>query len=309
MIFMSDEPKIAVLVPCYNEAQTVAKVVDDFRAQLPGATVYVFDNCSTDGTGEVARRRGAVVIKEPRQGKGYVVEAMFSRVEADFYVMVDGDDTYPADRVGDLLAPVMAGEADMAIGARLATHRDESFRAFHVVGNNLVRGLINWIFRARLTDILSGYRAFGRNVVRRIPVASSGFEVETELTIQMLYYNLRLVEVQVPYGTRPPGSESKLRTFSDGFRVLWKLFSLFRSFKPLTFFGGVGAVFFLAGVLAGIPPICDYVRLGKVPHFPLAILATGLMLLAAGNVFLGLLLHAINWRLKEMHNVLVRPGR
>ena len=309
MIFMSDEPKIAVLVPCYNEAQTVAKVVDDFRARLPQATVYVFDNCSTDGTGEVARRHGAVVITEPRQGKGYVVEAMFARVEADFYVMVDGDDTYPADKVHDLLAPVMAGEADMAVGARLATHRDESFRAFHVAGNNLVRGLINWIFRAKLTDILSGYRAFGRNVVRRIPVVSSGFEVETELTIQMLYYNLRLVEVQVPYGARPAGSESKLRTFSDGFRVLWKLFSLFRSFKPLTFFGGVGGLFFLAGVLAGIPPIRDYVRLGKVPHFPLAILATGLMLLAAGSVFLGLLLHAINWRLKEMHNVLVRPNR
>ncbi len=305
---MNSGPRIAVLVPCHNEEATVGKVVRDFRAALPNAGIYVFDNCCTDATARLAAEAGATVLKEPRKGKGFVVEGMFDRIDADYYVMVDGDDTYPAEKAPELLAPVMGGEADMAVGARLASYGDKSFRPLHVWGNGLVRGLINRIFKARLTDIMSGYRAFNRSVVRRVPVVSAGFEVETELTIQMLYYRLKIVEVQTPYRGRPEGSQSKLHTFSDGLRVLWKIFSLFRAFKPLTFFGSVGIILFLLALAAGIPPVIDYVTHPehKVAHFPLAILATGLMILSAGSVFLGVLLHAINWRFKELHNVMVR---
>jgi glycosyltransferase involved in cell wall biosynthesis len=303
---MDNGPKIAVLIPCHNEEATIARVVDDFRAQLPEAAIYVFDNCCTDGTARIAAAHGAAVLKEPRKGKGYVVEAMLDRVDADYYVMVDGDDTYEAGAVNALLAPVMAGDADMAVGTRLASHDDQSFRALHVAGNNLVRGLINKIFNAKLTDIMSGYRAFNRRVALRLPVVSSGFEVETEMTIGMLYYRLRIVEVQAPYRGRPPGSQSKLNTFGDGFRVLWKIFNLFRSFKPLTFFGGAGLVFLLLGLLAGVNPVRDYITTGLVPHYPSAILATGLVILSAICAFMGILLHAINWRFKELHNVMVR---
>jgi glycosyltransferase involved in cell wall biosynthesis len=299
-------PRIAVLIPCYNEERTVGKVIRDFRAQLPGAAIYVFDNCCTDRTVEVAIDAGARVISEPRQGKGFVVECMFDRIDADFFVMVDGDDTYPAERVHALLAPAMAGEADMVVGARLAEFTATSFRPLHVFGNGLVRALINRIFRTRLTDILSGYRAYNARVVRRLPVVSKGFEVETELTVQMLYHRLKIAEVQVPYRERPAGSFSKLSTFRDGFRVLWKIFSLFRSFKPLAFFGALALVLSTAAVAAGLGPIEDYVEHRYVYRVPLAILATGLVLLAAGCAFLGVLLHAMNWRFMELHSVVTR---
>lgn len=303
---MADKPSIAVLIPCHNEAAAIGKVVDDFRAQLPDAAIYVFDNCCTDDTAKIAARHGAIVVREPRKGKGYVIERMLDQVAADFYVMVDGDDTYPADRVHQLLKPVLEGDADMIVAARLTEYDDRSFRPLHVAGNNLVRGLINWIFNSKLTDILSGYRAFNRRVVNRVPIVSAGFEVETELTIQMMYYALHVEEVQVPYRGRPAGSSSKLNTFRDGARILWKLFSLARSFKPLTFFGLIGILLFLLGLGAGIAPIHDFVTTGKVPHFPSAILATGLMLLSAGSFFLGVILHAVNWRFKELHNIMAR---
>ncbi len=310
---MEDHPQIAVLIPCHNEQATIGKVIDDFRAALPQAVIYVFDNCCTDDTAGIATAHGAVVIKEPRPGKGNVVEAMFDKVDADFFVMVDGDDTYPAEAVHRLLAPVINGDADMVVGARTAGRKtgdseisNAAFRPLHVAGNNLVRGLINWIFSARLTDILSGYRAFNRNVVRRIPVVSSGFEVETELTIQMLYNRLTIVETPVDYRARPPGSVSKLSTVRDGLRVLWKLFNLSRAFKPLTFFGSMGLLLFFCGILAGIPPILGFIQTNRVERLPLAILATGLMLLSAGSIFMGILLHAINWRFKELHNVMIR---
>jgi glycosyltransferase involved in cell wall biosynthesis len=305
---MANEPTIAVLLPCYNEEATIGRVVDDFRRELPEATIYVFDNNSSDATARVAADHGAAVIHEPRQGKGYVIERMFAEVIADIYVMTDGDDTYPADSVHELIEPVRKGRADMAVGARLSEYEDTSFRPLHVAGNGLVRGLINRIFRTNLTDILSGYRVFNRRVVERIPIVSSGFEVETELTVHMLYYKLTITEVQVPYRGRPAGSQSKLRTFRDGFRVLWKLFNLARAFKPLTFFGLLGIVLFVLGLAAGLPPIIGYVESGyrEVRRFPLAILATGLMILSAGSVFLGIILHSMNWRFKELHNVLVR---
>ena len=306
-----DKPDIAVVIPCHNEEITIGKVVDDFRRELPDARVVVFDNCSTDATGEIAAEHGAEVIPEPRLGKGYVIESMFDRVDADAYVMVDGDDTYPPDKVHELLAPVLSGQADMTVGARLDSATKATFRPLHVSGNNLVRRLVNWIGHARLSDIMSGYRAFSRHVVGHLPVVSAGFEVETEMTIQMLYYRMKIVEVPVEYRPRPAGSSSKLRTFRDGFRVLWKIFTLFRGFKPLTFFGALGLVLFAAGLLAGMVPVHDYMANpgGFVEHVPLAILATGLMILASGSVFLGILLHAFNWRLREMHNVLTRQKR
>ncbi len=303
---MTAPPHIAVLLPCRNEAATIGTVVDDFRAALPEAEVYVFDNRSTDDTAAVAAEHGARVIPEPREGKGHVVAAMLDRVEAEYYVMADGDDTYPADKARELLAPVRAGRADMVVGARRPAEGEHAFPRLHVGGNRLVRGLINRLFRAELTDILSGYRAFNARVARTVPIVSSGFEVETELTIQTLYYRLVIEEVPVPYRPRPAGSRSKLRTLPDGARVLWKIFSLLRSVKPLTFFGSVGLVLLVLGLLAGIAPIHDYVTTGKVPHFPRAILATGLVILAALSAFLGVLLHQVNWRFKELHNVVVR---
>jgi glycosyltransferase involved in cell wall biosynthesis len=299
---------IAVLIPCHDEEATIGKVIDDFRAQLPAAALYVFDNNSTDRSAEIARSRGATVIREPRQGKGFVVEAMLEKVQADFYVIVDGDDTYPAEQVGRLLEPVTSGSADMVVGARRAQSTPEAFRPLHVMGNHLICRLINRVFHARLTDILSGYRAFNRRFARTVPVVSSGFEIETELTVQALYHRLSVVEVPVPYRPRPVGSRSKLRTFHDGARVLWKLFSLFRALKPLTFFGGIALIFLAAGILAGIPPVTDYFTAPEhyVRHVPLAILATGLVMLSASFGLLGLLLHAINWRFKELHSVLTR---
>jgi glycosyltransferase involved in cell wall biosynthesis len=302
------EPKIAVLIPCYNEEQTIGKVIEQFRKELPWAEIYVFDNCSTDSSAEIAARQGAVVIFEPRKGKGYVVEKMFDSIDADIFVMVDGDDTYPAQMVHQLIEPLRSGKADMVVGARLAEYADRSFKPLHVFGNNLVRGLVNWVFKANLTDIMSGYRAFGRRVTGLIPVVSAGFEVETELSIQMLYYQMKILEVPVPYRPRPQGSVSKLNTFRDGFKVLWKIFSLFRAFKPLTFFGSIGIVLFIAGVLAGLSPIQDYIYdpAHYVRHIPMAILATGLIIISVGCMFLGILLHAINWRFRELHNVLTR---
>ena len=225
------EVNIAVLIPCYNEEATIGKVIDDFRSQLPKAAIFVFDNCSSDSTASIAKEHGASVIREPRQGKGFVVELMFHCLDAEIYVMVDGDDTYPAQEVHKLIEPVVRGEADMAVGARLCSYTKKSFRSLHVYGNKLVRSLVNWVGDANLTDIMSGYRVFNRRVVQNIPVVSAGFEVETEITIQMLYYRMKIIEIQVPYKARPVGSESKLRTFRDGLWVLWKIFSLFRSFK------------------------------------------------------------------------------
>lgn len=305
---MNPVPRIAVLIPCYNEQATIAKVVDEFRASLPQAGVYVFDNCCTDNTAAIAAEHGAIVIRESRQGKGFVIDSMLDRVDAEYFIMVDGDDTYPAEMAPQLLAPVLAGEADMTVGTRLAQHDQTSFRPLHVMGNGLVRGLINSIFGAELTDIMSGYRAFNRRVVQRVPVVSAGFEVETELTVQMLYYRLRIVEVPVPYRGRPEGSFSKLNTFRDGARVLWKIFSLFRAFKPLTFFGSVGIILLMLGMLSGAAPVMDYLQNPnhEVTHVPRAILATGFVLLSALSILLGVLLHAINWRFMELHNVVTR---
>ncbi len=304
-----DRPRdIAVLIPCHNEQQTIGKVIDDFRAQLPAARIVVFDNCCTDETARVAREHGAEVVAVGRLGKGHVVEAMFEHADADICVMVDGDDTYPAEQVGDLIAPVAAGEADMAVGARRAAEGG-AFRPLHRAGNRLVCRLVNAVSGSRLSDILSGYRALSRRVLDRVPVVSSGFEIETEMTIQTLYHRMRIVEVEVAYRPRPEGSRSKLRTLRDGTRVVWKIFSLLRSFKPLTFFGSLALVLLVAAGLCLAGPVAQYVGPGRVESLASAVIGMGLLILSGGCVFLGVLLHAMNWRLLEMHSVLTRRRR
>lgn len=305
---LRDLASIAVLIPCHNEEMTIAKVISDFRAELPNADIVVFDNCSTDRTSAIARAHGARVIREPRKGKGFAVERMLCEITAPWMIMVDGDDTYPAREVEKLLTPLLAGDADMVVGARLRLRDDGAFRPLHVFGNKVVRNLVNWLGSADLTDIMSGYRAMNRRVAERLPVTSHGFEVETDLTVQALYYGLKIIEVPVQYGVRPPGSVSKLRTFGDGSRVLWRIFNLFRSFRPLAFFSGIAALLFVGGLLAGTPPLVEY--LTRPDHFitrvPLAILATGLMLMSAGTLLTGVILHSINSQLRDLHNLLVR---
>ncbi len=299
---MSD--RIAVVIPCYNEEPTIAKVVADFRRQLPEADIYVFDNLSTDRTAEIAAEAGAQVHRVKLQGKGQVVARMMELVPADIHVMVDGDDTYPADCVRQLIQPLLDDQADMVVGTRLQEFSGEAFRPLHVFGNRLVRGLINTIFRCGLTDIMSGYRAYTAELARNVPVTSVGFEVETELTLQTLYYGFVIKEVQVPYRERPEGSVSKLRTFRDGFRVLWTIFNVFRSVKPLTFFGIVAIIQLLLGFLCGLPAIVQYIDHGTVESFPLLFVGVGLVVLSFLSASVGVLLHAMNVRLKEITSLM-----
>ncbi|RFC43539.1 MAG: Glycosyltransferase involved in cell wall bisynthesis, partial [Verrucomicrobia bacterium] len=248
----SSSPRIAITIPCYQEEKTIGQVVTDFKAQLPDAAIYVFDNNCTDRTAEFARAAGATVIREKKQGKGYVVATLFEVVDADIIVMIDGDGTYDATAVHRLLAPVLAGDADMVVAARLEQYTDKSFRKFHVAGNQMVCGIINKIFGANISDIFSGYRAFTRECAQAIPITSRGFDVETELTVQSLYRGMVIKEIEAPYGERPAGSFSKLRTLPDGMRVLLRLFLLLRAYKPLSLFGTLFIVLFLVAVGTGI---------------------------------------------------------
>jgi len=299
-------PRIAILIPCYNEARTIAKVVGDFRREIPEATVYVFDNNSTDRTGDIARSVGAVVIREKKQGKGHVVAAMLEQVDADYYVMVDGDDTYPAERVRDLLRPVMSGEADMAIGRRETANQADAYRRFHVLGNWLVRTMINLIFRSKLTDIMSGYRTFSRSTALHLPVIAYGFDIETEMTIQCLYRKWIIREVPVAYRGRPSGSASKLKTFHDGLRVIFKILSLFRSYKPLTFFGGLAILLFVAACGCG-----GTVFWGTLPHestlrMSLIVMAAAFMAMSLIAASIGVIVQLINFRFLELDSLLRR---
>jgi len=287
--------KIAVLIPCYNEALTIAKVIGDFRRELPDAAIYVFDNNSTDATAEIARQSGAVVINEPRQGKGNVVRSMFRKIEADLYVMIDGDDTYPAGFVHRLLEPVRSGEADMCVGDRHSngTYRQENKRPFHDFGNQLVKRCINTLFNAKLHDIMSGYRVFSRRFVKNMAVNSSGFEIETEMTLHCLDKRFDLVEIPIDYRDRPEGSFSKLNTFSDGIKILKTIFWIFKDYKPLAFFSAVSLLFFILGLLAGIPVVVEFIKTAYVAKVPSAILAIGLMVISVLSLFSGFLLDTV----------------
>lgn len=286
---------VAVLIPCYNEAVTIGKVVDDFRRVLPEATVYVYDNNSSDGTASIAAEHGAVVRAERRQGKGNVVRQMFREIDADYYIMVDGDDTYPAEAAPRLLEPLMNDTADMTVGDRLSngTYGEENDRAFHGFGNNLVRWLIKVIYGYAFDDVMTGYRAFNRIFVKTMPVLSEGFQIETELSIHAVDKRFRIVDVPIDYRDRPEGSYSKLSTFGDGAKVLRAIASLFKDHKPMAFFGWLALILIVLGLIAGIPVIAEYFQTGLVPRFPTAILAIALVICGALSFTAGIILDTV----------------
>lgn len=260
---------IAVLIPCYNEAKTIAKVVRDYRAALPEADIYVYDNNSTDHTDDVAREAGAIVRYEYRQGKGNVIRSMFREIDADCYLMIDGDDTYPAENAREMVNLVLERKVDMVVGDRLsATYYTENKRPFHNLGNWLVKGLVNTIFKGSVSDIMTGYRAFSYQFVKSFPVLSKGFEIETEMTIHALDKNLSVQSVQVEYRDRPADSPSKLNTYSDGMKVLRTIGRLYKEYRPMSFFGLLAALMALVSVILFIPIFAEYLHTGLVPRFP-----------------------------------------
>lgn len=295
---------IAILIPCYNEERTIADVVTAFRQQLPEAAIFVFDNASTDRTAECARDAGATVYREPRRGKGFVVQSMFRRIEADVYVMVDGDGTYPAAEVRRLIDPILKEEADMVVGSRLRPGTSSEFRSVNRWANRLVLSLLNSMFRVKLTDILSGYRAFNRKFVKTIPVFGGGFEIETELTIKAVARGFRIVEIPTTLTARPQGSHSKIRLFRDGFLILNTILALFRDYKPLTFFGGTGIVLVLIALVPGGAVAFEFVRNGMITHTSWAILAMGIGLTGILIIVAGLILHTIVRRFQEIEHTL-----
>ncbi|MGP7796176.1 glycosyltransferase family 2 protein [Sphingomonas sp. CLY1604] len=286
------QPVIAVLLPCYNEAAAIAQTVAGFRAALPGATVYVYDNNSTDDTVAVARAAGAVVRTERIQGKGAVVRRMFADVDADVYVMADGDATYDAASAPALVARLLAEQCDMIVGARVSQVQ-ESYRRGHRFGNALLTGMLARLFGRSFTDILSGYRVFSRRFVKSFPSLSAGFEIETEISVHALELKMPCAEIETPYFARPEGSASKLSTYSDGFRILSTILTLYRIERPLLFFGVIGALFALVGLVLGVPLAITYMATHLVPRFPTAILITGLGIVAALCVFAGLILDTV----------------
>lgn len=286
--------KIAVLLPCYNEASTIAKVVTDFRVALPEADIYVYDNNSTDGTAQVAQQAGAIVRHEPVQGKGNVIRRMFREVEADCYLMADGDDTYPAEQARQMVSPILEEHVDMVIGDRLSsTYFEQNKRPFHNGGNRVVRWLIRRFWHTDIHDIMTGYRAFSRTFVKNFPVMSGNFEIETEMTIHALDRRFLLHEVPVAYRDRPLGSVSKLNTFSDGISVLKTIVLLYKEYRPLRFFSWLAAFLTLAGVLLLIPVLVEYFHTGLVPRFPTLIVSMFLLLAALLSLFTGLCLDVI----------------
>ncbi len=298
--------KIAVLIPCYNESKTIAKVVADYKAVLPEADIYVYDNNSKDGTDEIARKAGAIVRYERRQGKGNVIRSMFRDIDADCYLMIDGDDTYPAENAAEMCRLVLEEQVDMVIGDRLSsTYFEENKRPFHNFGNSLVRGLINRLFHANVKDIMTGYRAFSRPFVKHFPVLSQGFEIETEMTIHALDKNFYLKEVPVQYRDRPDGSVSKLNTYSDGFKVLMTIARLFREYKPFIFFTSVCGLFLLIALILFIPVFIDYINTGLVPRFPTLIVSGLLALLGFMFFFCGIILDVVARKHKQLFELLM----
>ena len=304
-----DDLKIAVVIPCYNESLTIAKVVGDFKQVLPRAEIIVFDNNSRDESASLAEAAGARVIKEKRQGKGFVVASMLKKVTADLYVMVDGDDTYPAPEVLNLLQPLLREEADMVVGQRLSEYSEHAFRSLHVFGNHLVCWLINLIFNSHLKDPMSGYRVFTHELAQELPVVAFGFDVETEMTIQLLYRKFIIKELPVAYRSRPKGSVSKLRTFKDGFLVIRKIFSITRAYKPLTFFGGIGILLCLASALAFLFAVWQSALL--TASWLMIILALAMTGFFTGLIFgaVGVVIHTLNFRLLELSSTVIKSGR
>ena len=286
--------KIAVLIPCYNEAVTIRKVVEDVRRVLPEAVVYVYDNNSTDGTAAIAAEAGAVVRREVQQGKGSVIRRMFREIDAACYIMLDGDDTYPAEFAPEMAALVLEGQADMVVGDRLsATYFTENKRPFHNFGNRLVRWSINALFGSRIRDIMTGYRAFSYQFVKSFPVLSKGFELETEMSIHAIEKGMHIENVVIQYRDRPEGSSSKLNTYSDGFKVLRTIARLFRTYKPLAFFGLLALVLLILAAVLFVPVLLSYFRTGLVERFPTLIVSGFIAVAAIQSLFSGLILETI----------------
>lgn len=283
--------KIAVLVPCYNESATIEKVVRDYRKALPDAVIYVYDNNSTDGTAEIAEKAGAVVRHEYQQGKGNVIRRMFREIDAECYIMTDGDDTYPAEFSASMADKVLKKKVDMVVGDRLSsTYFEENKRPFHNFGNSLVRGSINLLFKSDIKDIMTGYRAFSYQFVKTFPVLSKGFEIETEMSIHAIDKNMFVENEIIEYRDRPEGSESKLNTYSDGFKVLRTIGRLFRNYKPAAFFGIIALVLALVSIGFFIPVFIEYLKIGQVPKFPTLIMCGFMMVAAIQSFFSGLIL-------------------
>ncbi|HEU5275661.1 MAG TPA: glycosyltransferase family 2 protein [Xanthobacteraceae bacterium] len=294
-----ERPRIAVLVPCYNEEAAIAQVVADFRTVLPDAAIYVYDNNSTDRTVEVARAAGAMVRRERRQGKGHVVRRMFGDVDADIYVLVDGDATYHAPSVHAMIARLLDGGLDMVVGTR-RDQEEAAYRPGHRLGNAILTGFVSRVFGAAFADMLSGYRVFSRRFVKSFPALSGGFEIETELTVHALNLELPVAEVETPYFARPAGSVSKLSTWRDGARILRTIVRLYRAERPLPFFSGIGGLLALIAIALAVPIFVTYVEQGLVPRLPTALLSTGLMILACLSVACGLVLDTVTRGRREM---------
>lgn len=292
--------KIAVLIPCYNEAQTIEKVVTDFRRVLPEAVIYVYDNNSSDGTDEIARKAGAVVRYEHMQGKGNVIRRMFREIDAECYIMTDGDDTYPAEAAPEMVSKVLDRKVDMVVGDRLSsTYFEENKRPFHNFGNSFVRRSINSLFQVNIRDIMTGYRAFSYQFVKTFPVLSKGFEIETEMSIHAADKNMFIENVVVDYRDRPAGSVSKLNTFSDGMKVIGTILRLFRTYRPMKFFGALAAILAILGVGFVIPVFVDFFRTGLVARFPTLIVCSFLILTAIISWFSGMILETITWKNRQ----------
>ena len=289
--------KIAVLIPCYNEASSVAKVVHDFRAALPDATIYVYDNNSTDGTPEIAEKAGAIVRHKPRQGKGNVVRRMFQDIDAECYIMADGDDAFPAEDSVEMAGLVLGGNADMVIGDRLSsTYAQENKRLFHGFGNSLVKTLINRIFKADIHDVMTGYRALSYRFAKSFPIVSRGFEIETEMTIHAVDKNMKIVNRPVNYRERPDGTKSKVRTIPDGIKVIRTILQLFSNYEPFKFFGMLSLFLAVLSILFFLPVFADYLRTGLVERFPTLIVCGFVMIAALHMFFAGIILRSIKHR-------------
>lgn len=288
------EKRIAILIPCYNEAKTIEKVVKNYKKVLPDADIYVYDNNSTDGTDKIAKKAGAIVKYEYKQGKGNVIRSMFKQIDADCYLMIDGDDTYPSDNAKEMCDYILNGQADMVIGDRLSsTYFTENKRPFHNFGNVLVRGLINKLFKSDVKDIMTGYRAFSYDFVKCMPIISGGFEIETEMTINALDKKFNLREIPVQYRDRPEGSVSKLNTFKDGIKVLKTIFMMLRDYKPLIFFGSIGFIFVAVALALFVPLLFTYMHTGLVERFPTLILSTCFAVVGVISFAIGIILEVI----------------
>lgn len=297
--------KIAILIPCYNEEITVAKVITDFKKELPDALIYVYNNNSTDNTLQIAYENGAIVKNEYRQGKGNVVRSMFRDIDADVYVLVDGDNTYPADMVHQLIKPILMETADMVVGDRISngTYKKQNKRLFHDFGNGIVKYTINRLFKTNLKDVMSGYRAFSRTFVKNIPILSKGFEVETEMTLHALDKRFIIKEIPIEYKDRPNKSKSKLNTFTDGYKVIKTIIKMLKDYKPLKFFLSIAIIFFVLGLIIGIPVIYEYILTRYITKVPSAVLSTGLMIFSVIIAQCGVILDTVVKDDKEKYEI------